>query len=288
MVSASELDTAMARVPSETGSMTARYSESRGSKVQESVNLKYEAPVGAITPVSRDTALLPSYAQQRLWFHAQKEGASNIYHIPMAFRLQGTLNRDAWQRALNTVFSRHESLRSVFVTVDGQPQIQILPAQSGLSTLSHDLRGELDIDRRLHELSLIETSAPFDLEKGPLIRAQLIQIADDEHIFFLTQHHIVCDKWSIGILTRELSELYRAYHTGHPNPLVPLSLQYSDYAVWHGEWLNDDKLQEQNDFWRIALAGAPVSITLPTDRPRPSRPSFAGAQMPIHIDSRTP
>ncbi|KAK9670909.1 hypothetical protein K7432_017264 [Basidiobolus ranarum] len=248
---------------------------------------KENQELDVIKSVSRDTALLLSYAQQRLWFLAQIDGVSDIYHMPMALRLQGTLNRDAWQRALNTVFSRHESLRSVFVTVDGQPQVRILPAQSGLSMLSHDLRGELDIDRRLHELSSIEASAPFDLVKGPLIRAQLIQVADDEHVFLLTQHHIVSDGWSMGILTRELSELYTAYHDGHSDPLAPLTLQYPDYAAWQREWLSGDRLQEQSDFWRTALAGSPVSITLPTDRPRPSRQSFDGARMPIRVDSRT-
>ncbi|KAF9993804.1 hypothetical protein BGZ80_008028, partial [Entomortierella chlamydospora] len=164
-----------------------------------------------ITPISRDGVLPLSFAQQRLWFLAQMEGVSDAYHIPMAIRLQGSLNRNAWQSALNTIFARHESLRSTFVNIDGQPQIRLLPAEKGVPMLIHDLRGELDIEVQLHELKSLEASAPFDLEKGPLIRSRLIQVADDEHVILLTQHHIVSDGWSMGLFTRELSELYTAY-----------------------------------------------------------------------------
>ncbi|KAI1288934.1 hypothetical protein EDD11_009530, partial [Mortierella claussenii] len=240
-----------------------------------------------ITPLSRDDALLPSFAQQRLWFLAQMDGVSEIYHIPMAFRLQGTLNRDAWQRALDTLFARHESLRSIFVTVDGQPQLQLLPAQSTLPMISHDLRGEPNREDQLHTLSMKEASARFNLDESPLIRSRLIQLAEEEHVFLLTQHHIISDGWSIGILNRELSVLYTAYCKGHPNPLHPLAIQYPDYAAWQKEWLTGDRLKEQGNFWRTELANTPVSITLPTDRPRPPYQSFAGSQVPIRVDPQT-
>ncbi|KAF9367661.1 hypothetical protein BGX21_007176, partial [Mortierella sp. AD011] len=196
----------------------------------------------------------------------------------MAIRLQGTLDRDAWKSALNTIFARHESLRSTFVNIDGQPQVRILPSEPGLlSMLTHDLRGELDIETQLRELMTLEASAPFDLEKGPLIRSRLIQVNDDEHVILLTQHHIVSDGWSMGLLTRELSELYTAYCCGQSNPLRPLKIQYPDYAAWQKDWLSGGRLQEQSDFWRVTLADAPVSITLPTDHPRPPQQSFIGA-----------
>ncbi|ORX76564.1 acetyl-CoA synthetase-like protein [Basidiobolus meristosporus CBS 931.73] len=241
----------------------------------------------SIMPVSRGAALMPSFAQQRLWFLAQIEGVSDIYHMPMALRLRGTLDQIALQRALNTVFSRHESLRSIFITVDGQPRVQLLPANLGIGMSAYDIRGEPDMDKRLQELSAVEASAPFNLETGPLVRAKLIQLAHNDHVFLLTQHHIVSDGWSMGLLTRELSDLYTAFHNGLPDPLAPLTLQYPDYAAWQRKWLSGDRLQEQSEFWRNALAGAPVSITLPTDRPRPSRQSFAGARMPIRVDSHT-
>ncbi|KAG0347653.1 hypothetical protein BGZ54_004852, partial [Gamsiella multidivaricata] len=240
-----------------------------------------------IKPVPRDGALLPSFAQQRLWFLAQMEGVSEIYHMPMHLRLQGALDRGAWQRSLNALFARHESLRSIFVTVGGQPQVQLLPAQSGIPVLSDDLRGEQDVDGRLHGLCATEVSAPFDLEKGPLIRARLIQVADDEFVFLLTQHHIVSDGWSMGLLARELSELYTANSTGRSDSLPPLAIQYPDYAAWQREWLAGDRLKEQSNFWRKALANTPVLIALPTDRPRPPQQSFAGARVPIRVDSHT-
>ncbi|KAF9080768.1 hypothetical protein BGX27_005285, partial [Mortierella sp. AM989] len=244
-------------------------------------------PVDHITSISRGGVLPLSFAQQRLWFLSQMEGTSDTYHIPMSLRLQGTLDRDAWKRALDSMFSRHESLRSTFVNVEGQPRVQLLPSELGLPVLIHDLRRELDIETQLHELSTLEASAPFSLEKGPLVRSRLIQVADDEHVILLTQHHIVSDGWSIGLLTRELSELYTAYSAGQSDPLPPLAIQYPDYASWQRDWLSGGRLQEQSDYWRTTLADAPVSITLPTDRSRPHQQSFAGAQVPIHVDSHT-
>ncbi|KAF9995748.1 hypothetical protein BGZ79_010521 [Entomortierella chlamydospora] len=240
-----------------------------------------------ITPISRNNPLPLSFAQQRLWFLAQIEGVSDAYNIPMAIRLQGTLDRDAWQSALNTIFVRHESLRSTFVNIEGQPQVRLLPLEHGAPMFIHDLRGEFDIEAQLHELKNLEASASFDLEKGPLIRSRLIQVADDEHVILLTQHHIASDGWSMGLFTCELSELYTAYCPGQSNPLPPLKIQYPDYAAWQKNWLSGGRLQEQSDFWRATLADAPVSITLPTDHPRPPQRSFVGAHVPICVDTHT-
>ncbi|KAF9292219.1 hypothetical protein BGZ68_009810, partial [Mortierella alpina] len=239
-----------------------------------------------ILRVSRTEPMMLSFAQQRLWFLAQMEGVSEIYHIPSALRLRGTLNREAWQKTLDTLFARHESLRTVFSTAQGQPQVQILPADSGLPLVHHDLRGEQDKQASFKLLNATESITPFDLERGPLIRAQLVQLADDEHVFLLTQHHIVSDGWSFGILIRELNELYKAYCEGLPNPLPSLTIQYPDYAAWQRCWLGEGRLQGQSTYWRKTLAGAPVSIELPTDRPRPLQQSFAGASVPIHLDAQ--
>nr|P0DUV4.1 RecName: Full=Malpibaldin synthetase; AltName: Full=Nonribosomal peptide synthetase mpbA; Short=NRPS mpbA [Mortierella alpina]QOW41314.1 malpibaldin synthetase [Mortierella alpina] len=238
-----------------------------------------------IPRVSRSEPLELSFSQQRLWFLAQMEGVSEIYHIPSVLRLRGTLNLEAWQRTLDTLFARHESLRTVFSTVQSQPQIKILPADLGLPLVHHDLRGEQDKHASLKLLSAAEAIMPFDLERGPLIRAQLIQLTDDEHIFLLTQHHIVSDGWSFGILIRELRELYIAYRNGLPNPLRPLAIQYPDYAAWQRCWLNEGRLEAQSAYWKKTLAEAPVSIELPTDRPRPPQQSFTGASVPVRVDA---
>ncbi|KAG0211800.1 hypothetical protein BGX28_007390 [Mortierella sp. GBA30] len=239
-----------------------------------------------ISRVAHTGVLELSFAQQRLWFLAQMAGVSETYHIPLTLRLKGSLDKNVLRRTLNTLFARHESLRSVFVTVEGQPQVQLIPADSGLDFQLHDLRSESNKEAGVEGLSKKEATAPFDLEKGPLIRARLIQLADDEYVFLMTQHHIVSDGWSMGILMRELSALYSSFCATGSDPLSPLAIQYPDYAAWQRQWLSEDRLQKQCEYWRETLLDAPVSITLPTDRPRPSQQSFAGANIPIRLDAR--
>ncbi|WP_338910436.1 non-ribosomal peptide synthase/polyketide synthase [Mycetohabitans rhizoxinica] len=240
-----------------------------------------------ITPVPREGHLPLSFAQQRLWFLAQLDGVSDTYHIPLALRLRGTLNRVAWQHALDALWARHEALRSVFVSVDGQPQVQLLPAETGMPMTWHDLCGERDAQAQLVRLSTEAAQAPFDLARGPLIRACGMQLADDEHVMLLVQHHIVSDGWSIGVLVRELNALYRAACGESAEPLPALTTQYPDYAAWQRQWLSGERLQAQSDYWRTRLADAPVLLTLPTDRPRPAQQSFAGAYVPIRVDAQT-
>ncbi|MCG1048903.1 condensation domain-containing protein, partial [Mycetohabitans sp. B6] len=143
----------------------------------------------AITPVSRDGALPLSFAQQRLWFLAQLDGGSDTYHMSMALRLRGALNRVAWQQALDALWARHEALRSVFISVEGQPQVQLLPAEAGMPMTWHDLRGVSDAATQLAQFSAEAAQAPFDLACGPLMRACGIQVADDEYVMLLVQHH---------------------------------------------------------------------------------------------------
>ncbi|WP_338927323.1 non-ribosomal peptide synthase/polyketide synthase (plasmid) [Mycetohabitans endofungorum] len=240
-----------------------------------------------ITPVSREGSLPLSFAQQRLWFLAQLDGVSESYHIPLALHVRGPLDQAAWQQALDALLARHEALRSTFVSVEGQPQVQLLPADTGMPLHWHDLRGVPDADAQLSRLSADEARAPFDLAQGPLIHACGIQLADDEHVVLLTQHHIVSDGWSIGVMVRELSALYAASVGAQANPLPPLTVQYLDYAAWQRQWLTGERLQAQSDYWRATLTDAPVLLALPTDRPRPAQQSFAGAQVPVQIDAST-
>ncbi|KAG0222973.1 hypothetical protein BGX31_008767, partial [Mortierella sp. GBA43] len=231
------------------------------------------------------TELLPlSSAQQRLWFLTQLDGVSDIYHVPTAIRLRGFLDRKAWQFAVDELFARHEALRSVFVTINGQPHVQILPAE-GLPVEYIDLRGTADTEEQLLKLAAKEAKASFDLERGPLIRVTLVQAADDDHLLLVTQHHIISDGWSMAIVTRELSQLYSAHRRNEDSYLPPLTVQYPDYAAWHQEWFSGDRLTEQSEFWRTALADTPVLIDLPTDRPRPLQQSYEGSRVPIKLDA---
>ncbi|WP_334016879.1 condensation domain-containing protein, partial [Burkholderia gladioli] len=243
------------------------------------------AALPPITPVPRDGELPLSFAQQRLWFLAQLDGVSATYHIPLALRLQGRLDTAAWQRALDTLLDRHEALRSVFVAVQGQPQVRLLPVGTALPVTHHDLRDAPDAQQLLQAISAQEAHTPFDLEHGPLIRARLVRLSEDEHAFLLTQHHIVSDGWSFDVLFSELQALYRACLDGRPDPLAPLAIQYPDYAAWQRQWLTGERLQAQGEYWRQTLADAPTLLDLPTDHPRPAQQSFVGAHVPMRLDA---
>ncbi|WP_261278745.1 amino acid adenylation domain-containing protein, partial [Serratia ficaria] len=237
-----------------------------------------------IEATARDAALPLSFAQQRLWFLTQLEGMSETYHIPLALRLNGDLDLSAWRRSLDALYARHEALRSRFATLDDRPQAHILPAD-GLPLTLHDLRGQQDAQSRARQLAQQQADAPFDLSAGPLVRATLIRLAEEEHLFLLTCHHIVSDGWSTGILLRELGALYGAFRHGEADPLPPLALQYPDYAAWQRRHLTPERLSAQAQYWRETLSGAPALLTLPTDRPRPTVQSFSGAEVPVVIDA---
>ncbi|ERT14647.1 hypothetical protein O185_02615, partial [Photorhabdus temperata J3] len=237
-----------------------------------------------IKPVKRGGVLPLSFAQQRLWFLAQLEGGSEAYHIPLALRLQGNIDVEAVQRALDTLFARHESLRTVFVSVGGEPQVQILSPDRGFLLHLHDLRGVKDAATKITHFIEEEAHAPFDLCHGPLIRGRLILEHQNESILLLTQHHIVSDGWSYGILLREFSVLYTAFLQGEPDPLPLLDIQYPDYAVWQREWLSAERGKQLSDYWRSELSEVPALLDLPTDRERAVEQSFTGNMVPINLD----
>ncbi|KAK3805290.1 MAG: hypothetical protein J3Q66DRAFT_423006 [Benniella sp.] len=237
-----------------------------------------------IHPLPRGGDLPLSSSQQRMWFLSQMDGVSETYHIPKAVRLHGDLNRDAWERALHTLYVRHEALRSVFVAVDGQPQVRLSPAHSRMPIRWEDLRSSLDAESQLEQMKANEVMYPFDLEQGPLIRVLMVQLDSREYVFMVTQHHIVSDGWSSAIFNRELSTLYSAFYSGKSDPLPPLSIQYPDYAAWQKQWLSGERLETHTTYWKKALTDAPVLLDLPTDRPRPSQQSFSGDNIPIQFD----
>ncbi|HEU0301618.1 MAG TPA: condensation domain-containing protein, partial [Longimicrobium sp.] len=243
------------------------------------------AELSPILPVERTGDLPLSFAQQRLWFLEEMGGLGSTYHIPSRLRLAGSLDREALRRALDRIVARHEALRTTFGRVDGTPVQRIAPAgQGGFPLVEHDLRGGPDADEALHGLMVEEARAPFDLERGPLIRGRLVRLAADEHVLLLTMHHIVSDGWSMGVFVRELSALYGAFRAGRADPLPPLPVQYADYAAWQRQWIDGEVLEAQAAYWRDALAGAPGVITLPADRTRPARHDHAGAALRVELD----
>jgi arthrofactin-type cyclic lipopeptide synthetase C len=239
-----------------------------------------------IVAVARDGALPLSFAQQRLWFLAQMEGANTAYNIPIGLRLRGRLNEPALQQALARIVARHETLRSRFAQFNDQAQVLIAPLDSGLLLRVEDLRQHPQPDETLQALIQGEASGPFDLQDDALIRGRLVRLADDHHVLLLTLHHIISDGWSMGVLTRELMALYQAFSHCQPDPLPPLTLQYTDYAVWQRRWLSGEVLQRQSEYWHQTLAGAPALLTLPTDRVRPAQQDYAGSTVDVVLDER--
>src|SRR3954466_14599550 len=240
-----------------------------------------------IVPTSRDARLPLSFAQQRLWFLGQMEGASAAYHIPFGLHLKGDLNRTALGRALDRIVVRHEVLRTTFALRDGEPVQEIgAVEESSFRLLEHDLRGHNEVEAELAALRELEAGASFDLAAGPLIRGRLIRLAEDEHVLLITMHHNVSDGWSMGVLVRELNALYGAFLGGEADPLPELEIQYADYAVWQRQWIEGEILQQQASYWKTTLAGAPALLELPTDHPRPIRRDFVGGYVGLVLDEQ--
>lgn len=247
-----------------------------------------------IRPSAEDQeAFVLSSAQKRLWFLAQMNGASHAYHIgigPISWmkrsglRLRGPLDHGALRAALDRLVARHESLRTTFATVDGAPSLRIAPEATAFELLEHDLRAHRAVPEELARIKMEESRSPFDLERGPLIRGRLVRIADDDHVLLMTTHHIVCDGWSGEVLMRELGLLYAEHRSGKGGTLAPFPLQYKEYTNWQRRWLTGEVLSRQTDYWRRQLQGAPASLNLPTDRPRPAKVDFAGDYVDVCID----
>jgi amino acid adenylation domain-containing protein len=230
-----------------------------------------------LQPVSRDGPLPTSYAQQRLWFLDQLGLSRHAYHILEAMWLCGPLQVTALAQSLQDIVRRHEVLRTTFVTINGQLHQIIGPATNvPLPVVELRVRSEHERESGVHALALEATQRPFDLEQGPLIRATLVRLADEEHIAILTMHHIVSDGWSHRVFWRELAAIYAAFVSGKPSPLPELSIQYADFAHWQRQWARGDVLHTQLAYWKQRLAGV-SPLQLPTDYPRPAVQSFRGA-----------
>ncbi|HEU0053268.1 MAG TPA: condensation domain-containing protein, partial [Longimicrobium sp.] len=227
-----------------------------------------EAP--PIRPVPREGDLPLSFAQERMWFVDRMEAGGHAYHMPLFARLVGELDEEAMQCALDELVRRHESLRTSFPLVDGLPVQRIAPAAPA-DLLTHDFSAFREDEREDEARRLIREHAriPFTLETGPLFRADLAKLGEQEHLLLLTLHHVIADGWSLDVLWRELAALYGAFSRGEPSPLPEPVVQYGDFAAWQRSWLKGEMLERQLAYWRHALKGAPPLLRLPTDRPRP-------------------
>jgi amino acid adenylation domain-containing protein len=205
-----------------------------------------------------------SFAQQRLWFLDRLEPGNSTYNVAQAFRLTGQLQRTALERSLNEIVRRHETLRTTFVEIEGEPaQIIGAPSHQPLNVI--DLLGIPAGKRESEAERLLEAEAhrPFDLAKGPLFRAVLFRLDEEENILLFVMHHIVSDGWSMAVLYRELSALYEAFCQGKVASLPELPIQYADFAVWQREYLAGGIIETELDYWKKQLAGMPLDLTFP-------------------------
>ncbi|QJE01528.1 amino acid adenylation domain-containing protein [Massilia forsythiae] len=234
-----------------------------------------EGDQAPIPLADRAGALAPSFAQRRLWFIDQLEGGSSQYHIPVALRLDGRLDRAALQSALDALVARHEVLRTTYAIDDA---CQLVAPPRPLELATDDLSG-LGNDERLaavRRLGADDAARPFDLQRDLMLRARLVRLAPEQHVLLVTLHHIAADGWSMDIIVREFGALYAAFGAGRPMPLTALPLQYADYAQWHRDRLDGGTMARQLDYWQARLQGLPQVHSLPLDRTRPPEQRFEG------------
>ncbi|HKY31335.1 MAG TPA: amino acid adenylation domain-containing protein, partial [Candidatus Polarisedimenticolia bacterium] len=239
---------------------------------------------GAIPRCDRSRPIPLSLAQQRLWFIDRLEPGAAAYHIPNALRLTGDLDAKALGRALDAVVERHEALRTRFEEGPGGPAQVIDSPRGGLMTW--DDLGALPAGRREEEarrLAREDALHPFDLARGPMLRARLIRLAPRDHVLSLVLHHIAGDGWSLGVLSRELGELYASHAGGGAGALPPLAVQYADWSAWQRRRLEGGEAQRQLDWWKRTLEGI-EPLRLPEDRARASRPSYKGEALDVAFD----
>ncbi len=207
-----------------------------------------------------------------------------LHNVPSGFRLEGPLDAVALEQALGDVVQRQASLRTTFARQEGVYR-QIVAPSLDLRLDTRDLRGQASAEREKAVRTFLEeeTARPFDLESGPLFRACLLQLSDDEHILFTLRHNAIWDGWSFDIFRHELASFYEARTGGAEASLPELPVSYGDFAAWHRDWLEGPEIQGQVEFWRRTLAGNPMPVELPVDRPRPAARSYGGANEWIQI-----
>ncbi len=215
-----------------------------------------------------------SFAQQRLWFLEQLHPGATGYNIPSAHRIRGPLSSDLLARALTEVVRRHEVVRSV---VDDWPDGQAVQCVQPPATVKLPVTL---VDGPVHaaELAREHVLQPFDLRRGPLLRAELFRIDEDDHVLLVCLHHLVADQWTLSLLLREVSELYAAYLLDCDSPLAEPALQYADYARRQRATIGEDVLAPQQRYWTDRLAGC-EPLELLTDRPRPPVQGWDGARV---------
>jgi amino acid adenylation domain-containing protein len=250
-----------------------RIDEARQSSRVLSPAFDAQAPRAAAPPLS--------FAQQRLWFLNELAPGNPFYNVHAAVRLTGELNLPVLERCFGEIVKRHEALRTSFAR-EGERPVQIiaddLPLTLPLINLKHLDAAEQEVE--VQRLATEDTQRSFNLAQGPLMRVTLLWLKENERMLLLAFHHIVFDGWSLGVLLRELSVLYRDFFNGHESSLPALPIQYADFARWQREWLRGETIESHLDYWEKQLAGS-HALQFPTDNPRPAAQTFRGARLTL-------
>ncbi|MGH9830258.1 MAG: condensation domain-containing protein, partial [Blastocatellia bacterium] len=234
-------------------------------------------------PRRRDSTSPPplSFAQQRLWFLHQFEPDSPAYNLAYSLLFQGSLGVISLEQTLSEIVRRHEVLRTLFSTIDGQP-VQIVCDPQPICLPLVDLKRLTSVEglSQLHRLTREHARRPLDIAKGASLKFSLVQLADEQNGMLVTIHHIVSDGWSQGLMIKEVAALYASFGEGSASHLLELPIQYADFACWQREWLRGALLETQLGYWKKQLGDPLPSLELPTDRPRPRVQTYNGASGP--------
>ena len=232
----------------------------------------------------QDRRLPLSYFQERLWFMEQWEPGKATYNLSLAYGLKGGVNVGAIEESINAVIERHEILRTSFVAENDQ-LCQFVAPILRLSLATIDLRTTPEVERNEASLHLAQEDArrPFDLAHGPLLRALLIQLDNEEGLLVFTVHQIVCDGWSMRILLSEFWQYYEAISQNRLPSLPKVSVQYADFAFWQRQLLSEEWIESQLSYWKERLCGTLPLLSLPIDSPRPALQSYRGSRIPIEL-----
>ncbi len=241
-----------------------------------------------IQPVPKQEHYELSGSQKRLWILSHLEGGSVAYNMPFTFLLKGDLKQDSFIKAIHSLIERHESLRTVFIELDGEPRQKILPVSKLPEVFNIiDLQEEENNIEKLNTLLKKAIQEPFNLSDGPLIKLTLIRQSFEKNILLFNLHHIISDGWSMDVIVKDLLQIYNAFCNGKNNPLKQLAVQYKDYAAWSNGQINNASQEVHKKYWMKQFEGEIPVLDFPTDRPRPKVQTYNGDQLTFWIDKET-
>jgi amino acid adenylation domain-containing protein len=247
---------------------------------------KQERQVSSIKPMKREGEIPLSFAQERLWFLQELDAESTAYFVPRVIRIKGQLDIRLVELTFTEIIRRHEILRTVFPTVDGRPVQRIQPPYPfKIPVIDWGQEEEENQNQKVSRFLKEEGQRAFDFEKGPLLRVTVLKIKENENLLVLTEHHLIHDGWTQGVLLREFIEIFTAYSEGKAHGLPELPIQYADFAIWQRDYLRGEVLDRHLDYWKETLSGLSPVLDVPADRARPPVISGEGAMKAFYLSA---